>query len=158
MFQPAYTMLGHNWLDERGAEGIGYVRAVGTLFPRQLQHIMPQMKAITEDSFEGYKRMHGASDGKIIHSKRAFTSLTDHKFSGQADLPVYDMYKKLLCKMNGICFFGEELGMQLSVLLSLPAPMLTVNQPTMRSSWPKFTNTMSSWSVLRKFYESFQIA
>jgi hypothetical protein len=31
MFQPAYTMLGHNWKENTGTEGIEYVRAVRIL-------------------------------------------------------------------------------------------------------------------------------
>lgn len=63
MFQPAYTMLGHNWLDERGAEGIGYVRAVGTLFPRQLLHIMPDMQSIVRECAEAFSLAHKSSQG-----------------------------------------------------------------------------------------------
>ncbi len=64
MFQPAYTMLGHNWLDERGAEGIGYVRAVGTLFPRQLLNIMPDMQRIVRESFEAIAEANKSQNGK----------------------------------------------------------------------------------------------
>ena len=53
MFQPAYTMLGHNWLDERGAEGIGYVKAVGTLLPERMREIMPNMRFNIRRSFNG---------------------------------------------------------------------------------------------------------
>jgi hypothetical protein len=52
MFQPAYTMLGHNWKDERGTEGIGYVRAVGTLLPNQLLKIMPEMWEYAQSTFD----------------------------------------------------------------------------------------------------------
>jgi hypothetical protein len=62
-------MLGHNWLDERGAEGIGYVRAVGTLFPRQLQNIMPDMQRIIQSSFEDYSRSHKPKSGKKEHAR-----------------------------------------------------------------------------------------
>ncbi|KAI1120565.1 cytochrome P450 [Nemania abortiva] len=91
MFQPAYTMLGHNWLDERGAEGIGYVRAVGTLFPRQLLHIMPDMQGIVRESVEAFALAHEAAHGNL-------------------DLPAYNLNKKILCKLNGYCFFGNELA------------------------------------------------
>ncbi|XDG09977.1 hypothetical protein ABKA04_009592 [Annulohypoxylon sp. FPYF3050] len=91
MFQPAYTMLGHNWLDERGAEGIGYVRAVGTLFPRQLLNIMPDMQRIIRESFEAF--------------------LEDHRTQkGNGGVPAYKMNKKILTKLNGFCFFGDELS------------------------------------------------
>lgn len=64
MFQPVYTMLGHNWLDERGAEGIGYVRAVGTLFPRQLLNIMPDMQRIIRESFDTLLEEHKTPGGE----------------------------------------------------------------------------------------------
>lgn len=54
MFQPAYTMLGHNWLDERGAEGIGYVKAVGTLLPERMKAIMPDMSVNIKNSFDAF--------------------------------------------------------------------------------------------------------
>ncbi|KAI0890679.1 cytochrome P450 [Annulohypoxylon maeteangense] len=91
MFQPAYTMLGHNWLDERGAEGIGYVRAVGTLFPRQLLNIMPDMQRIIRESFEAFLETHTSQEGTGI-------------------APAYKMNKKILTKLNGFCFFGDELS------------------------------------------------
>ncbi|KAI0114415.1 cytochrome P450 [Nemania sp. FL0031] len=91
MFQPAYTMLGHNWLDERGAEGIGYVRAVGTLFPRQLLHIMPEMQNIVQKCVDGFALAHQSRYGTL-------------------DLPAYELNKKVLCKLNGYCFFGNELA------------------------------------------------
>jgi hypothetical protein len=91
MFQPAYTMLGHNWLDERGAEGIGYVRAVGNLFPRQLLSIMPEMDKIVQQSLNGFLKAH--------------TTRT-----GNANIPAYAMNKIILTKLNAYCFFGDELG------------------------------------------------
>ncbi|KAI0865027.1 cytochrome P450 [Xylaria cubensis] len=80
MFQPAYTMLGHNWLDERGAEGIG-----------QLRTIMPDMQRIVQESFKAFEE---ANKSK----------------SGNGNLPAYGLNKKVLCKLNGFCFFGDELA------------------------------------------------
>ncbi|CAG8952927.1 hypothetical protein HYFRA_00007642 [Hymenoscyphus fraxineus] len=91
MFQPTYTMLGHNWLDERGAEGIGYVRAVGTLFPRQLLAIMPTMEKIVAASFEDFSELY-----QIQKDTRK--------------LPAYELTKNIICKLNGFCFFGDELA------------------------------------------------
>lgn len=45
-------MHGHNWLDERGAEGIGYVRAVGILLPQQIARIGPQMRDLVREQYE----------------------------------------------------------------------------------------------------------
>jgi hypothetical protein len=91
MFQPTYTMLGHNWLDERGAEGIGYVQAVGNQFPRQLLNIMAELDKIVQQSFND-----------LLNSHKART--------GNTNIPVYAMNKVLLTKLNASCFFGNELG------------------------------------------------
>ena len=52
MFQPQYTMLGHNWFDERAVEGIGYVRAVGSLLPDRYKAIMPGMQITIKNAFD----------------------------------------------------------------------------------------------------------
>ncbi|KAI0867248.1 cytochrome P450 [Hypoxylon argillaceum] len=91
MFQPAYTMLGHNWLDTRGSEGVGYVRAVGTLFPRELLHIMPDMQRIVRESFDTF----------------ASTHMSDRE---NLDLPAYQLIKNIVCKLNAYYFFGNELA------------------------------------------------
>ncbi|OAL54549.1 cytochrome P450 [Pyrenochaeta sp. DS3sAY3a] len=86
MFQPAYTMLGHNWLDERGAEGIGYVKAVGSLLPERMRDIMPDMR---------------------VHIKRTFDTCFSNVKTA-ADAPKF--IKKVMCDLNGYAFFGEELA------------------------------------------------
>ncbi|KAI1114784.1 cytochrome P450 [Nemania sp. NC0429] len=91
MIQPAHTMLGHNWFDERGAEGIGYIRAIGTLFPRQLLHIMPDMQSIVHETVEAFSLAHKTSQGNL-------------------DLPAYELNRKILCKLNGYSFLGNELA------------------------------------------------
>ncbi|KAF2704335.1 cytochrome P450 [Pleomassaria siparia CBS 279.74] len=91
MFQPAYTMLGHNWKDERGAEGIGYVRAVGTLLPNQLLKIMPDMWEYAQSTFD-----------KLFKESQAKT--------GSNEASAYDLMKHTICKLNGHMFFGTELG------------------------------------------------
>lgn len=71
MFQPAYTMLGHNWLDERGAEGIGYVKAVGTLLPERMREIMPNMRVNIKRSFDRIfskvESTTGKSPSSVLH-------------------------------------------------------------------------------------------
>ena len=99
MFQPAYTMLGHNWVDERGAEGLGYIRAVGTLFPKQLVQVMPEMQDIVQVAFRDF------AGAKMVR---------ETKPTSPASLPVYKMSKTILCKLNGFCFFGPELGVFVS--------------------------------------------
>jgi hypothetical protein len=90
MFQPAYTMLGHNWLDERGAEGIGYVKAVGSLLPERMREIMPNMRVNISNTFKDYFSPQKSSV-KIVHAPA--------------------LIKKVMCDLNGFAFFGPELGM-----------------------------------------------
>ncbi|CAO2654954.1 Nn.00g116870.m01.CDS01 [Neocucurbitaria sp. VM-36] len=92
MFQPAYTMLGHNWLDERGAEGIGYVKAVGTLLPERMREIMPNMRVNIKRSFDGlFSHVQSTSDGSKT-------------------MPAPALIKKVMCDLNGYAFFGDELA------------------------------------------------
>lgn len=46
MFQPEYTMHGFNWHDQRGVEGIGFVRALRTLLTQHLPSIMPSLRGV----------------------------------------------------------------------------------------------------------------
>ena len=50
MLQPKYTMRGFNWLDGRGAEGMGFVRAVRTLLTNNLPQILPNLSVIIKSS------------------------------------------------------------------------------------------------------------
>jgi hypothetical protein len=89
-------MLGHNWLDERGAEGIGYVKAVGTLLPNRLLEIMPLMRNNINETIKEFYEQHREAEGggKIMLS--------------------YLLVKKVMCNLNGFAFFGNELGAYLS--------------------------------------------
>lgn len=91
MFQPTYTMLGHNWLDERGAEGIGYVKAVGTLLPERMRAIMPDMRTNIKNTFD-------TCFGKVKTS------------NGSKELLAPTLIKKVMCDLNGYAFFGDELA------------------------------------------------
>lgn len=59
-------MLGHNWLDERGAEGIGYVKAVGTLLPERMRDIMPNMRVNIKRSFDRELSRVQSASGKLL--------------------------------------------------------------------------------------------
>jgi hypothetical protein len=91
MFQPTYTMLGHNWLDERGAEGIGYVKAVGSFLPERTREIMPSMRTNIKNSFDAYFAKQKATDGSVT-------------------VPLPALIKKVMCDLNGFAFFGDELA------------------------------------------------
>lgn len=51
MLQPKYTMHGFNWLDRRGVEGIGFVRAIRTLLTSNIPYILPQIRGAISESF-----------------------------------------------------------------------------------------------------------
>lgn len=70
MFEPAYTMSGHNWLDERGAEGIGYVKALATLLPNQIPKIVPEMLSNVSQTFDAVYAEHKLVDGEWSCSMR----------------------------------------------------------------------------------------
>ena len=142
MFQPAYTMLGHNWLDERGAEGIGYVRAVGTLFPRQLLSIMPDMERLVQESFQAFSNAHLAATGKSLQSPCKSTLVN---LAGNKQLPAYELNKKMLCKLNGFCFFGDELG---KFIILMGCTNAELYKQTMKFSWKRSSSIMRSSSGL----------
>ncbi|PSR88504.1 cytochrome P450 [Coniella lustricola] len=92
MFQPQYTMLGHNWLDERGAEGVGYIRACGTLFTRQLFNLMPDIERLVDEEF------------------RRVTQQPEYTSGSVKIVQGYDLLRRIICTVNGFCFFGDELA------------------------------------------------
>ncbi|KAF5006715.1 hypothetical protein FDECE_6925 [Fusarium decemcellulare] len=98
-------MLGHNWLDERGAEGVGYVRAVGTLFPKQLMEIMPDMERIVQESFDSFAEKHRSREGYL-------------------NLPAHEMHKTILSEdetfMKSIFKYNEIVINAAEVLRLVP--------------------------------------
>lgn len=52
MFQPQYTMHGFNWVDRRGADGVGFVRALRLLLTNHLPILLPDMRAIIAQEIE----------------------------------------------------------------------------------------------------------
>lgn len=63
MIQPTFTMLGHNWSDMKGAEGGGYVRALGSILPSQLAHIMSELQGNIQETFNKVYFEHGSYEG-----------------------------------------------------------------------------------------------
>lgn len=47
MLQPLYTMNGFNWFDQRGVEGVGFVRTLRTLLTNNLPQILPDLGVLT---------------------------------------------------------------------------------------------------------------
>lgn len=63
MFQPTYTMIGHNWRDERGAEGFGYIRALGSMLPNKLAQIIPEMRKNIQETFDEVYAQYESQNG-----------------------------------------------------------------------------------------------
>lgn len=76
MLQPKYTMHAFTWFDQRGVEGIGFVRAIRTLLTNHTPDILPDLGlSITEN----FVRLHSARptvNGKasiIVSYQSSFT-------------------------------------------------------------------------------------
>lgn len=59
MFMPTYTMHGFNWHDERGREGIGFVRALRNVSTVHLPPMIPDLMTIISNGL-----VEGISSGK----------------------------------------------------------------------------------------------
>lgn len=51
ILQPSYTMNGFNWHDQRGIEGIGFVKTLRTLLTRHLPQLTPGVRVIIDRTF-----------------------------------------------------------------------------------------------------------
>lgn len=66
MFQPGYTMHGFNWHDERGVEGIGFVRALRTLLTSHLPSILPNLRLVIFEVFDESRSPCLKADGRLF--------------------------------------------------------------------------------------------
>ena len=107
MLQPKYTMYGFDWLDRRGIEGIGFVRAIRSLLTSNLPHVLPQIKSTISDNFTIIHQEHPIVGGKCSIVLTSNSNLVD---SGLRRSPVYPMIVRLTVITNALAFFGETLG------------------------------------------------
>jgi hypothetical protein len=91
MFQPLYTMHRFNWHDARGAEGLGYIKALRTMLTNYLPSLMPDLNRWTASALDGLMAPYKKSDGTIV-------------------APAAQVLRKAIIMMNANTFFGEELG------------------------------------------------
>ncbi|KAK1919471.1 hypothetical protein P3342_001763 [Pyrenophora teres f. teres] len=91
MLQPVYTMHGFNWFDQRGTEGVGFIRALRTLLTNNLPKILPDLTCIIRTRFQELHAGHAVVNGKK-----------------QSD--VYHMTVKLVVLSNAVSFFGKDLA------------------------------------------------
>lgn len=101
-------MHGFNWLDRRGIEGIGFVRAIRTLLTSNLPYILPQIKRTILEDFQKLHEQQPIVDGSCLMVLEVFDS--DFAFAGFHLSPVYPMIVKMTVITNALAFFGEDLG------------------------------------------------
>ncbi|KAF2116757.1 cytochrome P450 [Lophiotrema nucula] len=90
MLQPLYTMNGFNWFDQRGVEGVGFVRTLRTLLTYNLPQLLPDLRVLTK--------------------ARWSQMLTNSPiYAGKIHAPVYPMMMKMVVLLNARSLFGEDL-------------------------------------------------
>jgi len=65
MLQPMYTMNGFNWLDRRGAEGLGFVRTLRTLLTNNLLQILPDLRVLANNHWDKLLDETESVDGEL---------------------------------------------------------------------------------------------
>ena len=100
-------MHGFNWLDKRGIEGIGFVRAIRTLLTHNTPHVLPKIKESIAWNFTSCHTKHPVVGGKcLIISASSSNVMT----LGLRHSPVYPMIVRLTVITNALAFFGKDLG------------------------------------------------
>ncbi|KAF7514220.1 hypothetical protein GJ744_004545 [Endocarpon pusillum] len=84
-------MHGFSWVDRRGQDGIGYVRALCSLLTAHLPQIPPDMRGIIEREIS-----------KSYDSKFKTINCVKH-------FPAFEEMKRAVVKANGLAFFGRDL-------------------------------------------------
>lgn len=84
-------MHGFEWKDVRGIEGTGFVRALRTILTGQLPELLPSLADVVEKQVGAEITTHGVNNKDSI-------------------VPLYDMSKKLVTKVNCTVFFGPSMA------------------------------------------------
>lgn len=69
MLQPLYTMNGFNWFDQRGVEGVGFVRTLRTLLTNNIPKLLPDLGALTRTHWTRMLATKGAENGTCLGGK-----------------------------------------------------------------------------------------
>jgi hypothetical protein len=64
MLQPKHTMYGFQWKDQRGVEGIGFVRALRSLLTAHLPVLRPILYNVISNHFDSQILKERGRDGK----------------------------------------------------------------------------------------------
>lgn len=84
-------MHGFEWKDVRGIEGTGFVRALRTILTGQLPELLPCLAQVVD--------------------KQVSANIESHRVNSEESIvPLYDMCKKLVTKVNCAVFFGPSMA------------------------------------------------
>ncbi|KAK8127859.1 cytochrome P450 [Apiospora sp. TS-2023a] len=112
ILKPGYTMNGFNWHDQRGIEGIGFVRTLRTLLTYHLPQLTPGTRGIIEKSF-----------AKEVGMEKTINVLA--------------LCKAVVTKISAYAFFGMDYG---ECLMQNPHPMQVLSFTDISSDstkiWP----------------------
>ncbi|KAK4197156.1 Ent-kaurene oxidase [Triangularia verruculosa] len=81
ILKPEYTMNGFNWHDQRGIEGIGFVRTLRTLLTTHLPKLTPGVRAIIDRTFADELK-NSRSTNVLTLSKKVVTKISAYAFFG----------------------------------------------------------------------------
>ncbi|OCL06345.1 cytochrome P450 [Glonium stellatum] len=84
LLKPGYTMNGFNWHDQRGVEGIGFVRTLRTLLTNHLPRMTLGVRVIIDRNF-----------AMELEKKEAVNA--------------FSLIKRIVTKISGLAFFGRDL-------------------------------------------------
>ncbi|OAQ59556.1 cytochrome P450 [Pochonia chlamydosporia 170] len=107
ILKPEYTMNGFNWHDQRGIEGIGFVRTLRTLLTTHLPKLTPGVRTIISQTFANEIK-----DGKATNvlqlSKKVVTKISAYAFFGADNLENNDFIDAAYY-YNEDVLYGSEL-------------------------------------------------
>ncbi|ROT37819.1 cytochrome P450 [Sodiomyces alkalinus F11] len=81
ILKPGYTMNGFNWHDQRGIEGIGFVRTLRTLLTNHLPQLTPGVRGIIDRTF-AQEVGSGGTVNVLTLSKKVVTKISAYSFFG----------------------------------------------------------------------------
>lgn len=65
--QPKHTMNGFEWKNQRGIEGVGFVRALRTLLTSRLPILLPKLERAIENQLSQEMQKHRVKDGNVAN-------------------------------------------------------------------------------------------
>ncbi|KAK8085466.1 hypothetical protein PG997_006737 [Apiospora hydei] len=108
ILKPGYTMNGFNWHDQRGVEGIGFVRTLRTLLTYHLPQMTPGTRGIIEKTFAREIGTGNSVNGAPVALKIVTTKISAYAFFGM-DYVDDDEFIDAAYYYNEDVLFGSEL-------------------------------------------------